>query len=61
MNHGKPRDIVAPTSREGAREYLFDMIAQLARLARDSGEQQIAIHLEAIIAARLAIPKDQSA
>ncbi len=39
--------------REGAREYLFDMIQQLAHVARRSGEVAVAIHLEAILAARL--------
>ena len=37
---------------EGAREYLLDMIQQLARIARRSGEMAVAIHLEAILAAR---------
>ena len=40
-----------PTSREAAREYIVDMIEQLARLARQTGETRIAIHLEAILAA----------
>jgi hypothetical protein len=35
------------------REYLFDMIQQLARLARRSDEMAVAIHLEAILAAHL--------
>ncbi len=37
---------------EGARDYLFDMIQQLAQVARRSGEMTVAIHLEAILAAR---------
>lgn len=47
-----------PSGGEATREYLFDMIAQLARLARRTGEAQVAVHLEAILAARrLALEK----
>ena len=37
---------------EDAQDYLFDMIAELAALARRSGETVVAIYLEAILAAR---------
>lgn len=50
-----------PTQTETSAEYLLDMIEQLARLARGCGEVPVAIHLEAIIAARRAAEKDQSA
>lgn len=50
----------APSAHEGATEYLYDMLGQLARLAREAGETPVAIHLEAIIAARRATPKEQS-
>ena len=39
-----------PSKAEAAREYLLDMLQQLARLARTSGEVQIAILLEAVLA-----------
>jgi len=39
-----------PSKGEAAREYLLDMLQQLARLARASGEVQIAILLEAVLA-----------
>lgn len=41
-----------PSGGEPTSEYLFDMIAQLAELARRTGETQAAIFLEAILAAR---------
>ena len=45
--------VPSEVEREGAREYLFDMIQQLAQVARRSGELAVAIHLEAILSARL--------
>lgn len=51
----------APSARESAIEYLYDMLSQLAQLARETGETPVAIHLEAIIAAQRATPKEQSA
>jgi hypothetical protein len=47
--------------RERASEYLFDMIGELARLAQNIGEPDIAILLDAITAARRATAKDRSA
>ena len=38
-----------PTQREGAREYLFEMIEQLAALARRTGDVEIAILLKAVL------------
>ena len=49
-----------PSNGDGASEYLFDMIAQLAQLARSAGETQAAIYLEAILAARRAALREQS-
>ena len=40
-----------PTARDATREYIIDMIQQMARLARQTGETRIAIHLDAILAA----------
>ena len=40
-----------PTRRAATHEYILDMVQQLARLARGSGEMQIAILLEAVLAA----------
>ena len=39
-----------PTGRAAARDYIVDMIEQLARMARGSGETRIAVLLEAILA-----------
>lgn len=50
-----------PTAREAEVEYLFDMITELARLARRTGEPGVAIHLEAILAARRAVAMKESA
>ena len=61
MDQFKPRTTLGPSPRETVTEYLFDMIQQLAVLARETGELQVAIHLEAIIAAQRAIAKDPSA
>jgi hypothetical protein len=33
------------------RDYVMDMIEQLARMAREAGEADVAIHLSAILAA----------
>lgn len=41
--------------------YIYDMIEQIADLARRSGETYAAIHLEAIIAARRALAEDRQA
>ena len=43
-----------PAQREAARDYLLDMIREMAILARQTGETPIAIYLEAILAARRA-------
>ena len=40
-----------PSRRAATHEYIVDMVQQLARLARGSGEVQIAILLEAVLAA----------
>ena len=40
-----------PSRRAATHEYIIDMVQQLARLARGSGEMQIAILLEAVLAA----------
>ena len=37
----------APAS--GTRDYVLDMIAELAKLARQNGEMPVAIYLEAIV------------
>lgn len=44
-----------PSRREASVDYLLDMIAELAKLARRAGEPGVAIHLEAILAAREAV------
>ena len=38
--------------KNGRRDYLLDMIEQLAELAREIGEIEVAIHLEATVEAR---------
>ena len=44
-----------PNQRDSGRDYLFEMIEQLAKLARRTGDLDIAIHLKAILdAARVA-------
>ena len=47
-------------ANEGTLEYLIDMLHEMAEIARRSGEDQIAIHQDAIIAAQRAIAKDRS-
>ena len=39
------------SSREEMRDYVLDMIAQLAALARDSGDARLAALLERVLAA----------
>lgn len=50
MAIGRVQKVPTPTSAE-VRAYILDMIIELAKMSRDSGEQGIAIHLEAIVAA----------
>ena len=40
-----------PSPQEATLDYLFDMIAQMAELARQAGQVRIAVHLEALLAA----------
>lgn len=61
MDHIKTVKDFRMSARESATEYLYDMLNQLAQLARETGETPVAIHLEAIIAAQRAIRKAQSA
>ena len=49
MQNGQS-DIVQP-SQNATVDYLFDMIAQMAELARQAGQARIAIHLDALLAA----------
>ena len=42
---------IAPPSQDATVDYLFDMIAQMAELARQAGQVRIAIHLDALLAA----------
>ena len=42
----------SPTSR--TRDYVLEMIAELAKLARQNGEMPVAIYLEAIVCAEQA-------
>ena len=60
MDHIKPRTKLGSPANEGTLEYLIDMLHEMAEIARRSGEDQIAIHLDAIIAAQRAIAKDRS-
>lgn len=48
-------------SREDARDYLMEMIDQLAKLARRNGEVEIAIHLKAIVDAEGVAERKRSA
>ena len=52
----KPSTPRQPLGRNGddTRDYIFEMIAELAAMARRTGEAAVAIHLEAILAARRA-------
>ena len=61
MERFEPKATSIPTAREAEIEYLFDMIAELAKLARRIGEVGVAIHLEAILAARRAVALRESA
>ena len=45
---------VPPATKAETLEYIFDMIAQLARLAQTAGCARVAIHLDALIAAERA-------
>jgi hypothetical protein len=47
--------------REASAEYLADMIAQMARLARGTGQVHVAILLEAVISVQRAIAQGASA
>ena len=49
MQHGQSES--APFTREATLDYLLDMIAQMAELARQAGQARIAIHLDALLAA----------
>ena len=49
MQHGQSES--APFTRDATLDYLFDMIAQMAELARQAGQARIAIHLDALLAA----------
>ena len=49
-----------PALQADGRAYVLDMIAELAKLARKLGEAQIAIHLEAILAAASASQRGRS-
>ena len=55
MNPGAVTPTPFPNQHDSARDYLFEMIEQLAKLARRSGDLDVAIHLKAILdAARVA-------
>ena len=45
---------VPPATQAATLNYVFDMIAQIAKLARQAGFARIAIHLDALIAAERA-------
>ena len=52
----------APTAtRSETRVYLFEVISDLAKMARRSGDWPVAIHLEAILAAEQARDSDRQA
>jgi len=40
-----------PTARDDARAYLFEMVEEMAKMARRVGEDAVAIHLQAILEA----------
>ena len=40
-----------PSSRDEVRDYILDMIGQLATLARDNGDLRLAALLERVLAA----------
>ncbi len=40
-----------PSPQEATLDYLFDMIAEMAELARQAGHVRVAIHLDALLAA----------
>ena len=48
-------DFVIPneTSRDEVRDYILDMIAQLATLARDNGDARLAALLERVLSATI--------
>ncbi len=49
MQNGQSQAL--PSSQDATLDYLFDMIAQMAELARQAGQLRIAIHLDALLAA----------
>ena len=50
-----------PNPREGARDYLFEMIEQLSKMARRTGEVEVAILLKAILDAARVAERSRSA
>lgn len=50
-----------PPHSDAVHAYLFDMIDQLAQIARNAGEMHMAIHLEAIIAVQRFLADDPTA
>ncbi len=53
-------DFVVPnhSKRDEVRDYVLDMIAQLATLARDNGDLRLAALLERVLAAATAGARD---
>ena len=49
MQSGESEALSSP--QEATLDYLFDMIAQMAEMARRAGQLRVAIHLEALLAA----------
>ncbi len=50
-------DELPVASADEVREYLFDMLEQLARLAKNFGEHNIAAVLRAVVEDRTAVPR----
>jgi hypothetical protein len=61
MNPGAASPSPFPQPRESARAYLFEMIEQLARLARGNGDVEVAIYLKAILDAERVAERKRSA
>ena len=47
--------------RDGAREYLLEMVEEMAKMARRVGEFEVAIHLQAILDAERSAGRKRSA
>lgn len=60
MKHFEPGTAFGAASSEEMAEYLYDMIEQMAQIARQADQAWVALHLEAIVIAQRAIDGTRS-